>query len=361
MEKKKDLSWDERHPNGDLSYHTFLDSFEDVSTLNGVGAKVALRTLKYYLEEEIGYELSDKAFLAIFFKVINLRPARPLGGWSFHYGYVVPMAKLLQKYKIDCGLHPIFKFFRVRNEDNRHYSNIILHIPHSSIAFPNGNMNFKDLDEEERLLIDYYTDELFVPEQETSNICHMIFPYCRLFCDVERLIHDPLEKKGMGISYSRWVPCKDGYGKVLRSYSGGIEAFALYSDFHSEVSKKIAGLLGSILLIDCHSFSALPNLLNSNPPDIDICIGYNDDETCPNKVIVGNIVQYFKSKGYKVGINEPFSNSKTFSVPVPYHSVMIEINKRVYMDEHTLEKTEGFERLKHDIHSLYMILLKDIS
>jgi len=24
------------------------------------------------------------------------------------------------------------------------------------------------------------------------------------------------------------------------------------------------------LLIDCHSFSALPNLLNSNPPDIDI-------------------------------------------------------------------------------------------
>ena len=62
MEKKKDLSWDEIHPNGDLSYHTFLDSFEDISTLNGVEVKVALRTLKYYLEEEIGYELSDKAF-----------------------------------------------------------------------------------------------------------------------------------------------------------------------------------------------------------------------------------------------------------------------------------------------------------
>ena len=68
MEKKKSLSWDERHPNGDLSYQTFLDSFEDVSTLNEVGAKVALRTLKYYFEEEIGHELSDKEFLTIFFE-----------------------------------------------------------------------------------------------------------------------------------------------------------------------------------------------------------------------------------------------------------------------------------------------------
>lgn len=359
MEKKKVLSWDERHLNGDLSYHTFLDSFEDVSILHEVGTKVALRTLKYHLEEEIGYELSDEAFLAIFFRVMNLRPARPLGVCSFQYEFVVPMAKLLQEYKLDCGPQPIFNFFRVRNEDNRHYNNLILHIPHSSTAFTNGKYRFDDLDEEEILLVDYYTDELFVPEQEAKNICPMAFPYCRLYCDVERLIKDPLEKDGLGISYSRWVSRKDGHGEVLRSFSGKREAFALYSDFHSEVSKKIAELTGRILLIDCHSFSALPNLLNSNPPDIEICIGYNDDETCPNKVVVGNIVQYFKSKGYEVGINEPFSNSKTFATPEAYHSVMIEVNKRLYMNEYTLEKTEGFERLKQDIQSLYRYLLKD--
>lgn len=357
MEKKKDLSWDERHPNGDLSYHTFLDSFEDVSTLNEVGAKVALRTLKYYLEEEIGHELSDKEFLTIFFKVLNLRPARPLGGLSFQYGYVVPMAQLLQEYKIKCGPQPIINFFRVRNEDNRHYKNLILHIPHSSTAFPDAKYSFDDLDEEERLLIDYYTDELFVPEQEAKNICQMAFPYCRLYCDVERLINDPLEKDGLGISYSRWVSRKDGHGEVLRSFSGKREAFALYSDFHSEVSKKIVGLSGNILLIDCHSFSALPNLLNSNPPDIDICVGYNDDGTCPNKVVIGNIVQYFKSLGYKIGINEPFSNSKTFSVPVAYHSVMIEVNKKLYMNEQTMEKTEGFVKLNMEIQNLYSLLI----
>ena len=115
--------------------------------------------------------------------------------------------------------------------------------------------------------------------------------------------------------------------------------------------------MNKILIIDCHSFSSLPNLLCSNPPDIDICIGYNDDETCPTNVVIGNIVQHFKSRGYKVGINEPFSNSKTFSVPIRYNTVMIEVNKRLYMDESTLEKTDGFNRLKRDIQSLYETLL----
>ena len=236
---------------------------------------------------------------------------------------------------------------------------MLLHVPHSSTSFPvESKVCFNDLDDEERLLIDYYTDNLFVPEQEANNICHMIFPYCRLYCDVERLINDPLEKDGLGISYSRWVPCQDRHGIVLRSYSVKNEAFALYADYHSDISKKLVGLIGTTLLVDCHSFSALPNLLNSNPPDIDICIGYNDDETCPSKVVIGNIVQYFMSKGYKVGINEPFSNSKTFNVPVTYHSIMIEVNKRLYMDEHTLEKTEGFEKLTRIIQSLYALLLK---
>ena len=359
MEKKKSLSWDERHPNGDLSYHTFLDSFEDASFLHEEGTKVALRTLKYHLEEEIGYELSDEAFLAIFFRVINLRPAHPLGGWSFQYGFVVPMQKTLQAHNLHCGTKEIIDFFNVRNYDNRRYHNLLLHVPHSSTSFPvESKVCFNDLDDEERLLVDYYTDNLFVPEQEANNICHMIFPYCRLYCDVERLINDPLEKDGLGISYSRWVPCQDRHGIVLRSYSVKNEAFALYADYHSDISKKLVGLIGTTLLVDCHSFSALPNLLNSNPPDIDICIGYNDDETCPSKVVIGNIVQYFKSNGYKVGINEPFSNSKTFNVPVTYHSIMIEVNKRLYMDEHTLEKTEGFEKLTRIIQSLYALLLK---
>lgn len=231
--------------------------------------------------------------------------------------------------------------------------NLLLHIPHSSTAFPeNSGWSFDDLNEDEKLLIDYYTDELYLPKSTSDQVSKKVFSYCRLFSDVERLINDPLEKEGLGITYHRRTP------SGIRSFSTLKSAFALYTDFHAEVSKKIVEMGEGTLLIDCHSFSSLPNLLNSNPPGIDICIGYNDDETCPNKVTIGNIVQYFKARGYKVGINEPFSNSKSFSVPVKYHSVMIEVNKRLYMNEQTLEKTEGLERLRDEIHSLYSVLLE---
>ena len=236
------------------------------------------------------------------------------------------------------------------------YDNILLHIPHSSMLFPKGcGFSCQDLDDEERLLIDYYTDELFIPQQNSENVSHVVFPYCRLYCDVERLVKDPLEKEGLGISYNRRVgEC----AADSRSFGNLQESFALYADHHATMSKKIVRMPGSVLLIDCHSFSSFPNLLNPNPPDIDVCIGYNDDETCPNKEVIGEIIQHFKSLGYKVGINEPFSNSKTFSVPVEYHSVMIEVNKRLYMNEQNLEKTAGFFRLEHDIQSLYNVLLK---
>ena len=231
------------------------------------------------------------------------------------------------------------------------YRNILLHVPHSSSVFPeDSKFSWKDLDDEEQLLIDYYTDDLFVPQLETKQISDVVFQYCRLFCDVERLTKDPLEKYGLGISYRRYL------NGGLRSFGTLQKSYPYYADHHATMSKQIVEMGSDLLLIDCHSFSALPNLLNSNPPDIDICIGYNDDETCPNKVVIGNIAHHFKALGYKVGINKPFSNSKTFSVPVKYHSVMIEVNKRLYMNEETLEKTDGFNGLKDDIQSLYKIL-----
>ncbi len=231
---------------------------------------------------------------------------------------------------------------------------ILLHIPHSSTSFPkDSGYTFDDLNADERLLIDYYTDELFLPEQPSAKIDSVVFPYCRLYCDVERLINDPLEKEGLGISYLRR---KDNSAQQPNSFSTMQSAFPLYADHHSLVTKKLVSMGDGTLLIDCHSFSSIPNMLNSNPPDIDICIGYNDDDTRPVNAVLDRIVRHFTSLGYKVGINIPFSNSKTFPVPVKYSSVMIEVNKRLYMDERTLGKTEGFEKLKREVLELYELL-----
>ncbi len=236
-----------------------------------------------------------------------------------------------------------------------HYRNILLHIPHSSTSFPvNTPYTFDDLNVEERLLIDYYTVELFTPLNNMEQVSSLVFPYCRLYCDVERLVNDPLELQGLGISYVRHHHFPSRYA----SFSTLQSAFPLYADFHAAVSKQMVEKGSDLLLIDCHSFSAKPNLLNTNPPDIDICIGYNDDDTRPTDAVLTAIAHHFRSRGYKVGINTPFSNSKTFSVPLPYHSVMIEVNKRLYMNESTLEKSPGFLPLQRDLQSLYRVLLR---
>ncbi len=258
--------------------------------------------------------------------------------------------------KMSISYKPMEKI-RVQDAENREwsYEKILLHIPHSSMAFPSDSRyTFEDLDGEERLLIDYYTDDLFSPARPSADIERMTFPLCRLYCDVERLINDPLEKEGLGISYHRST---SGQPLGDRMFGNLAEAFSCYVDFHAEMAKKIVSMGEGTLLVDCHSFSSRPTLLCSNPPDVDICIGYNEDSTHPDAVALPNIVRHFKSRGYKVGLNEPFSNSKTFDVPVKYHSVMIEVNKRLYMDEDTLAKSDGYCRLRQDIQEMYDMLL----
>ena len=63
-----------------------------------------------------------------------------------------------------------------KKELTRDERQLLLHIPHSSTSFPaTTGHSFKDLDEEERLLIDYYTDELFAPRVQTSGIASAVF------------------------------------------------------------------------------------------------------------------------------------------------------------------------------------------
>ena len=70
--------------------------------------------------------------------------------------------------------------------------------------------------------------------------------------------------------------------------------------------------------------------------DVDICIGYNEDWSKPNKETIELAVNLFEDCGYKVGINEPYSNSETPECPFTYQSMMLEVKKKVYMEDGTL-------------------------
>ena len=171
------------------------------------------------------------------------------------------------------------------------------------------------------------------------------FPYSRLFCDVERLENDPLEEQGLGICYDLKKILGDVYGDIWSMSKQ--EALDLYNNHQEALTCAVAGPTWGItirtsLLLDCHSFSERDNVLCPNAhefKEIDICLGFNEDETRPSDEFIDSVKTFFTLCGYRVAYNFPFSNAKTIrpigTQPL-YHSLMIEINKHCYMNEDTM-------------------------
>ena len=232
--------------------------------------------------------------------------------------------------------------------------NIVLNIPHASINgvfdhnyggwpcnqyFVNNCLN---------KWTDWYTDFLFSTLSEQKDVSTVVFPYSRFVCDAERLENDPLEKIGQGIIYKEY-----GYHKRNDMNEKQIkETMRLWEQHQKSLKKHIKS--PNTVLIDCHSFP-------SDLSDCNICIGHNDDWSYNGKIVNG-IVKIFKSRGYTVEINKPFSNSITPQMPFPYTSIMIEVNKRVYMNESTLRLEYSalkWMRWAGTLRRIYEFLMKD--
>jgi N-formylglutamate amidohydrolase len=241
------------------------------------------------------------------------------------------------------------------------FGKLVLNIPHSAVL--NGvfdekiggwEYNSKFINKVLLEHCDLFTDFLF--SYKSDKVSSVIAPYSRFVVDTERLNNDPLEKIGQGIIYTEY----DGFKRKALDEEV-VEQLNSYRTTHLkrlliELSKRRSG--NDNLLIDCHSFSS------SIAEDIDVCIGFNDDASQPDNETISHIVSLFERNGYKVGINNPFSNSVTpFYNGIGfcrYKSVMIELNKRTYMDEdsHTINDTSrAAPKMRNTLMELYDSLL----
>ena len=107
------------------------------------------------------------------------------------------------------------------------------------------------------------------------------------------------------------------------------------------------------LLLDCHSFP-------SEMSDVDICIGFNEDWSKPHKETLELAVNIFEDNGYKVGINEPYSNSETPDSSFPYQSMMLEVNKRAYMEDSSLHLRQN-TKFKCNVRAVFQTLLSELN
>ena len=245
---------------------------------------------------------------------------------------------------------------------------VIGHIPHASILIPPDvrqslAISGDDLTEELRRVTDWYVDELFVWLGDRAVVC----PVSRLVVDVERFDNDEDEvmaSRGMGAVYT-----KTSDGRPLRSTLTDGERTNLldrfYHPHHREAEKRVQSCLdqyGRCLILDCHSFPSrpLPCDQDQNMPRPDICIGTDPFHTPP--ALTTGVTDYFRSLGLTVFHDKPYRG--TF-VPSLFHaanrrvsSLMIEISRRLYMDETTGNKNRSFESLRHAVGGLEESLTK---
>jgi N-formylglutamate amidohydrolase len=235
---------------------------------------------------------------------------------------------------------------------------VVLHIPHSSRHVPPEErqaiiLDDAALDNELLRMTDAYTDELFpVTPFEAGRV---VFPVSRLVCDVERFPSDedePMAARGMGAFYTR-----TSMGELLRAQSNPAARQLLldrwYWPHHSQLERMVNDVvtrLGHCLIIDCHSFPsvALPYELDQREERADFCIGTDAFHT--PAVIRDAIVAAVKETGYSVAIDAPFSGAL---VPLSYYrkddrisSVMIEVNRRLYMDEQSGRRSPDFNQVR---------------
>lgn len=206
------------------------------------------------------------------------------------------------------------------------YNRIVLNEPHASVEglfndqLSGWSIDDRFINDVVFRLTDWHTDYLFHGFRH-PNIRTVRFPFSRFIVDAERLWDDPMERIGQGIIYRHF----DGYQREVPC----LNETRLLCLWKGHQQKLKDNLCKDALLLDCHSFP-------EDMGDVDVCIGFNEDWSKPSWELLDFTVNLFEENGYSVGINYPYRNSETPECPFEYQSMMLEMNKRVYLERRSL-------------------------
>ena len=123
---------------------------------------------------------------------------------------------------------------------------------------------------------------------------------------------------------------------------------------------------GRVYHINCHSMRCVAGRQSEDGPGSvrpDFVIGDRDGTSCePGFTELAR--RTLASLGYDVRVNDPYKGVeliRAYSDPqAGRHSLQIEINKRLYMDERSLRKSVGFPQLQQNLGELLRVLRKSL-
>jgi len=174
----------------------------------------------------------------------------------------------------------------------------------------------------------------------------------------------PKAEVGTGLAWVRLFGSTDIYESNITSAQLQHRIDTYWKPYHDAISKTYEYLhntFGCAYHVNCHSMPSVGNPKSVDGPvdRPDFILGDRDGSTCETG-FTQIVKEYLEQKGYTVAINYPFKGVelvRRYSDPKKYrHSLQIEINRRLYMNEITLEKTDGYNDLKTAITGLIKTL-----
>ena len=259
---------------------------------------------------------------------------------------------------------------------------LVLDSPHSGFDFPEdfgaAVSEFELRDGE-----DCFVDELWMPATERGvGLIAARAPRTYIDCnrhagdvDLELLDggrwpgeHVPSGKARLGKALV-WRTLDDGraiYDRKLGVDEVRRRIERYHRPYHEALEQRITATharFGASWHIDCHSMNAVSGAQGEGGAGVaraDIVLGDRDGTTC-DAAFTEFVRAHLAGLGYDIRINDPYKGVelvRAYSDPAARRmSLQLEVNKRLYMDEATREKTAGFTTLREHLATLVDALL----
>jgi N-formylglutamate amidohydrolase len=252
---------------------------------------------------------------------------------------------------------------------------IAFNSPHSGSVYPRAFLAAARLDLPTlRRSEDCFVDELLAGVVRRGHpLMRAHFPRC--FVDVNREPYelDPRMFEGRLPSFAntRSMRVAGGLGTVARVVGDAQEIYdqripvddalrrieGLYKPYHRALRRLVTRIhreFGAAVLVDCHSMPSAAGPKDERPR-ADIVIGDRYGTSCVGAV-TDTIEHLLRGRGYSVSRNKPYAGgfiTEHYGNPAAgLHSVQLEINRGLYMDERRFERSATFASVAADLETL---------
>lgn len=259
---------------------------------------------------------------------------------------------------------------------------LVLDSPHSGTAYPE-DFGHHCARRALRGAEDTYVEELwgFAPALGASLV-QALFP--RSYVDVNRAV-DEIDEAVLDAPWpgpvSGGAKVRLGKGLVWRMLDDGTPIYdrqltvaevqsriaRCWHPYHQALDQAVQAARqqhGFVIHIDCHSMPAVAQAYSTDHPWLvhaDFVLG-DRDGTSADPRLTHWIERFLNSRGHTVSVNHPYKGveivRKHGKPSEQQHSIQLEINKRLYMDEVTLERNAGFASLQNTLRELTQALLR---